>query len=86
MKKFCAILAVCFCLHLCGCSSIQATIADSMEDAFGIEGKSYEEHKEQYQAEWDDFYGSIGEALDISADEAEGLVKDAIESAAEEIF
>lgn len=84
MKKVYVALLMVVCLLLSGCAAMQAEIVDSMEEMYGIEGKTYEEHKAYYQAQWDAFFAEFGKLFDTVADEAEEAVKDAIDEAIDE--
>ena len=79
-KKICLILVMAFCLSLCGCSYVQAGLADTMEDLYGVEGKSFEEHRAYYQAEWDMFFDSIGYLISIVKNSEDGnILEDIVE-------
>ncbi len=67
-------------LSLCSCSAIQATLAENIEAAYGVEGKTYDEHKEYYQAEWDALFYSISDLWNMVVDKYKENDSDYIEN------
>lgn len=83
MKKVFPVLLLLTFLLLSGCSAIQAELADQMEDMMGIEGKSYEEHKEQFQKEWDALEDDLKDVAGEVADEAKDAAKEILDDTKE---
>ncbi len=64
-----AVLLLALGLSLCSCVSIQASIADSIDNNMAGDKKTYEELKAGYQADWDNFLGSIKMLLGLLNEE-----------------
>ena len=86
MKKLLKCLPLlALCLVLCGCVHIQATFADAMEDFYGIDEKTYEEHLAYYQKDWDELSEAYEKLFNMAAEEAKEYAEEAIEDALQEL-
>lgn len=86
MKRIISIFVIfVMCMILSGCASLQATMSEYMEEMVGIDNYSYEEYEAMYKAEWDDFFGALGEFFGMAADEVEEVVQEKVENIGDDI-